>query len=141
MKRRVSLTLYTILLCLMMTPFMTVAQTSVQSNMSKKAPTVADTRKRVSTHRKAFKKLPAMHNGYVIELEASNYPLDNSYAMFRQFGNVFYDKLSGGGYSYCIKVDFSSLNAVKQYLNNNIIYRAPEAKIIQYKKGKRKLVN
>jgi hypothetical protein len=128
-----------------MTPFITSAQTSVQGisaeNTTTKAIPSSDTRRNVSAYRKAFKKLPALYNGYVIELEASNYPLDHANAIFRQFGNVYYDKLTGGGYSYCIKVDFSSLDSVKQYLNNNIIYRAPEARILQYKKGKRLLVD
>lgn len=145
MKKRIPLTLLYTILCSLLASSLMVNQITAQSMSSQnrytKTTTASDTRKQVSTYRKASKKLSARHHGYVIEIASANYPLDDSQEIFKQFGNVFYDKLPGGGYSYCIKVDFSSLDAIRNYLNNNIIYRVPEARIIQYKKGKRSLVD
>ncbi len=85
------------------------------------------------------RKLSKTHTGIVIELAASNFPLERDKAIFKQFGNVYYDKLIEGGYSYVIKTNFTSFEATKNFLNNIIIHKAPEARIIEYKEGKRRI--
>ena len=84
------------------------------------------------------KRLPAFYSGYTIELIQSERPLKRSYPLFKFFGNVYFDKLSEGGYSYFIKVDFSSKKAVKKFLKDVILHNAPDAKVVTYRKGKRK---
>lgn len=86
------------------------------------------------------KKLPATFTGFVIELEASNYPLERGYPLFKQFGNVYYDKLEQGGYSYVIKTNFSKSEAIEKFLADVIIHKAPEARVLEYKLGKRKTI-
>ncbi len=84
------------------------------------------------------KNLSSNYEGYVIELTTSDLPLKRNYFLFDQFGNVYYDKLKKGGYSYCILVKFSSKKSVEQFLENIILPKAPEARLVEYKKGKRK---
>ncbi len=84
------------------------------------------------------KKLSSIYEGYVIELTTSDLPLKRNYFLFDQFGNVHYDKLKKGGYSYCIMANFSSKKSVEHFMETIILPKAPEAKLIEYKKGKRK---
>ncbi len=84
------------------------------------------------------KKLPAGYQGFVIELTTSDMPLKRNYFLFDQFGNVFYDQLRKGDYAYCILINFSKRKAVKKFLNNIILPKAPEARLVEYKNGKRK---
>ncbi len=84
------------------------------------------------------RKLSAGYTGYVIELTQSDFPLRRDHKLFRQFGNVHYDSVSGEGYSYVIKINFTSKKAVKKFLKDTVRHRAPEARIIEYKMGDRK---
>jgi|GEM_PF-6491113 len=90
-----------------------------------------------STYR-YHKRLASTHSGIVIELTASNYPLSRDFPIFKQFGNVYYDKLEQGGYSYLIKTNFKSWEAAEKFLNEIILPKAPEARVIEYKTGVRK---
>ncbi|MFT5165802.1 MAG: hypothetical protein ACI8P3_001031 [Saprospiraceae bacterium] len=83
------------------------------------------------------KRLPVTFEGYAIELTTSDFPLSRDYHLFEQFGKVYYDQVKGQGYSYLILVDFSSKKAIEQYIGKVLVYRAPEARIVAYKKGKR----
>lgn len=83
------------------------------------------------------KKLPATFEGEVIELTTSDFPLKRDYYLFDQFGEVYFDRVSGVGYSYCIIVDFKSKKSIKSFLKNVVLHKAPEAKIITYKNGNR----
>jgi len=85
------------------------------------------------------KKLPKTFEGFVIELTTSDFPLNRDYHLFDQFGAVFYDQVKGKGYSYLILADFSSKESIKQYIKNVVIHKAPEARLIEYKKGARLL--
>ena len=85
------------------------------------------------------KKLPITFEGLVIELTTSDFPLSRDYHLFEQFGEVYFDRVEGQGYSYIILVDFSSKKAIRQYIDQVIIHKAPEARIVQYKNGKRYL--
>jgi len=44
-----------------------------------------------------FKRLPQAYSGYLIEVASANYPLTGEHPVFKQYGNVFYDKLREGG--------------------------------------------
>lgn len=84
------------------------------------------------------KKLPLTHTGVVIELTTSDLPLKRNYHLFKQFGNVYYDKLDKGGYAYCILTNFSDSKKARRYLEKIIIHRAPEAKVVNYHLGRRR---
>ncbi len=86
------------------------------------------------------KKIPALYEGYAIEVASSTYPLDRANPVFRQFGNVHYDKLERGGYSYLILGRFSNDESALRFLNTIIVPKAKEAKLVHYKDGIRKTV-
>ena len=86
------------------------------------------------------KKLPALYNGYAIEVIASNYPLDRTNPIFHQFGNIHYDKLERGGFSYLILTRFTSDEPAQRFLKNIIIPKARDARLIFYNDGIRKVV-
>ena len=86
------------------------------------------------------KKLSYIYSGYAIEIASSNLPLDKYHPIFRQFGNLFYHKLNGGGYSYMILAEFSNEDAALDFLKKIIQPRVVTAKLYQYKDGNRKLI-
>lgn len=86
------------------------------------------------------KRLPQTFTGYAIEITTSRYPLQNSNSLFHQFGNVYYQKLREGGYSYLIKVDFSSEDSAWHFIEAVVLPKAPGARLYQYKEGNRKLL-
>lgn len=83
------------------------------------------------------KKLAQTFEGYAIELTTADFPLSRNYHLFEQFGQVYYDRIEGKGYSYLILADFSSKKSIETYIKNVISYKAPEAILVEYKKGKR----
>lgn len=89
---------------------------------------------------KHHKKLSVTHTGIVLELITSDLPLKRDYPLFKQFGNVYYDQLEGGGYAYCILTKFSKLKQAKAYLQQMILPHAPTAKVVKYQLGRRKRV-
>lgn len=94
--------------------------------------------KTTPTYYRHHKKLPATYSGYAIELVRSDLPLKRSFPLFQQFGNVHYEKLDGGGYAYILLVKFSSKKALKKYVTQMVKPKAPDAKALVYKVGKRK---
>ncbi|MFK8102637.1 MAG: hypothetical protein AB8G15_08930 [Saprospiraceae bacterium] len=94
--------------------------------------------KKIAAYYRQHEKLPTQFSGLAIELTTSDLPLRRDYFLFKRFGNVYYHRLTAGGYSYCILPNFSSKKAVEHFLETVVIHRAPEAKLIKYKKGKRK---
>ncbi len=84
------------------------------------------------------KKLPATYSGFGIELTRSELPLKRDYHLFQQFGNVHYEKLDKGGYAYVLLVKFSNKKALKNYVEQLVKPKAPDAKAVVYKIGKRK---
>ena len=95
-------------------------------------------KKEIADYYRHHKALSADYEGYVIELTTSDLPLKRDYFLFEQFGSVYYDKLKKGGYAYCIKVNFSSRKSILHFVENIILPKAPEARVVEYKKGKRK---
>lgn len=146
MKNLLLLTLYTMLFCCFLTaPTKTFAQSATSGYVADKGFSNGSTsakaeRQQVAAYSMVYKRLPALYSGYTIELDVSEYPLDKKNPLFRRFGNVLYDKIPEGGYSYLIRVNFSSVEAIEKYLEGVIIHNAPEARIIEYKNGKRKVL-
>ena len=86
------------------------------------------------------KKFPQLFNGMAIEIAASTYPLDRANPAFRQFGNVFYEKLQEGGYSYLIMANFSSKAAALHFVESVVKPKTEGAKLFEYKDGIRKVL-
>ena len=86
------------------------------------------------------KKLPVLYEGYAIEVATSTYPLDRRNPIFRRFGNIHYDKLERGSYSYVILGKFSNDKSVLHFLNNVIAPQVKEARAVHYKDGIRRIV-
>jgi hypothetical protein len=89
---------------------------------------------------RTLKRFPQMHTGFAIEIAFTTYPMDATNPIFQQFGNVRYDKLPDGGYSYLIMANFSSKESALDFLNNVVKPKAGKAKLIQYDEGTRKVV-
>lgn len=95
-------------------------------------------KKKVADYYRHHQKLPKTYDGFVIELIASDRPLARDFKLFKQFGSVYYDHSRKGGYSYCILVNFSKRRALEKFVKNMIQPKAPAAKVVTYRKGKRK---
>ena len=85
-------------------------------------------------------RLSGTFSGLAIELIAADLPLERSLPLFRQFGNVHYDKLDQGGYSYIIKTDFEDKKALEKFYHTVILPRNAKAKMVEYKFGKRNIL-
>lgn len=110
-----------------------------KNKQQKKAPLAATKKNIAKNYGQSYKRVPGSFTGYAIELLITNRPLARQDDMFRQFGKVYYDKLSNGEYSYCILAnDFSSEASLEKYVENMVIHRAPKAQVVTYKTGKRK---
>ena len=86
------------------------------------------------------KKMSVTHSGIVLELITSELPLKRDHPLFQRFGNIYYDQLDEGGYSYCILTNFDKLKKAKAYLQQIVLPQAPEAKVIKYQLGRRKKI-
>lgn len=112
----------------------------IKKDKQPKRTPLATTKKNIANnYGQSYKRVPGAFTGYAVELLITDRPLARQDNMFRQFGKVYYDKLSNGTYSYCILAnDFSSEDSLERYVENMVIHRAPEAQVIIYKTGKRK---
>jgi len=93
-----------------------------------------------STPYRFHKKLPQLFSGFAIEIATSTYPLDREDPIFRQFGNVNYEKLSEGGYSYLILGKFTSKSSALHFVETIIKPKAEKARLFEYKDGIRKVI-
>ena len=103
-----------------------------------KYPFRSQPKEEVPDYYRHHKKISSSYEGFAIELTSSALPLKRNYFLFDQFGSVYYEKLDDGAYSYCIKANFSSKKSVERFLETIILPKAPEAKLVEYRKGKRK---
>lgn len=85
-------------------------------------------------------RLSGTYSGLAIEIIAADLPLERSLPLFRQFGNVHYDKLAEGGYSYVIKTNITDKKSLKKFYETIILPRNPDAKMVEYKFGKRTIL-
>ena len=92
------------------------------------------------TPHRFHKKLPALYEGYAVEVGTSTYPLDTKHPLFRKFGNIHYDKLERGSYSYVILGRFKNDKSALHFLHNIIAPQVPTAKVVHYKAGTRSVV-
>lgn len=116
---------------------------SLESGNSVFAPAVGKPEKKAAPAPAAsrfHKKFPQLFNGMAIEIAASTYPLDRSNPAFRQFGNVFYEKLQEGGYSYLIMANFSSKEAALHFVETVVKPKTESARLFEYKDGIRKVI-
>lgn len=109
-------------------------QNTTAYRSAKKSKTPARTYSRFS------KKLPALYHGYAVEIETSTYPLDRSASIFKKFGNIHYDKLERGSYSYLILGRFSNDESALHFLQNIIAPQVKKAKVVHYEEGTRRVV-
>ncbi|MCF8244232.1 MAG: hypothetical protein K9J37_03370 [Saprospiraceae bacterium] len=89
---------------------------------------------------RSYKRFPALYNGLAIEIATSTYPMDKTNPIFRKFGNVHYEKLSEGGYSYLIMANFSSKESALDFVQNVVKPKAEKARLIQFSDGNRKVI-
>lgn len=73
---------------------------------------------------------------YFIQLSATSEPLDKKNSIFQEFGNLKVRKNINSDYCYLIE-GFKSEKTATSFLNNIIITRYPEAKVIELKDGER----
>jgi hypothetical protein len=84
------------------------------------------------------KKLPAMYNGFAIEIAFAEYPMSKTEPIFRKFGKVKYHKLPEGGYSYLITTDFKDREDAFSFFKNIVKPKVETAKLIRYDFGVRR---
>ncbi|MCU0345984.1 MAG: hypothetical protein MUC59_03505 [Saprospiraceae bacterium] len=105
---------------------------------TRKKPSTTSTPSRSNTG--FHKKFPQLFTGWAIEIAMATYPMDKSNPLFRQFGNVMYEKLPEGGYSYLIMANFSSKDAALKFVQTVVRPKSEHAQLIQFTEGKRKVV-
>lgn len=116
------------------------SQTTLAYHNSSASKAAKDVAANMSAPYHSHKKLPVLYDGYAIEVATSTYPLDRKNQLFRQFGNVHYDKLERGSYSYLILGGFSDDQSVLHFLQNVIAPQVNEARAVHYKEGIRRIV-
>ena len=82
-------------------------------------------------------RMPASYTGFAVELVTSERPLTTNYPLFKNFGNIHYDKLQRGRYTYLIPVGFTKRSSVEKYVRDVIESRVPDAVIVEYENGLR----
>ncbi len=93
-----------------------------------------------SSSARFHKRFPQLFTGMAIEIATSTYPIDKANPVFRQFGNVFYEKLPEGGYSYLIMANFSSKDAALEFTQKVVKPKVEKARLIQFNEGIRKAI-
>jgi hypothetical protein len=86
------------------------------------------------------KKLPQRFSGYAIEIAYADFPLDPANPIFRQFGNVVYQKLQAGGYSYLILGRFTTREGAMHFMNTVMLPKVEEARLFEYTDGHRTVI-
>lgn len=79
-------------------------------------------------------------SGYTIQLTTSMERLADNNALFLEFGDLMVEENTNPKYCYMMG-DFRTKDGAEKFLKTVILQRYPEAKVIRYKKGKRKRLN
>lgn len=79
----------------------------------------------------------AEYTGYSIQLTTSMEKLSDTNPLFAQFGDLMLEENTNPKYCYMMG-KFRTKEGAEKFLENVIASRYPNAKIIRYKKGKRK---
>ena len=83
-------------------------------------------------------RLSALYSGYAIEVAEVRLPLEGNDPLFKQFGNLFYEKKGRGkAYSYIFPTNFEDRKNLERYLREVVQPKAPNAKLVLYEGGKR----
>lgn len=85
-------------------------------------------------------KLSASFSGHMIELVQSDVPLSRTFPLFNHFGNIYYSKTRNGKYTYTIEMKFATRKEMRKFLENVVKPNAPEARLVYYRTGKRKVL-
>jgi len=119
-------------------PILATADYKKSPTSRPKYPFRSQAKEEIPDYYRHHNKMSSNYEGYAIELTTSTLPLKRNYFLFDQFGSIFYDKLNDGAYTYCIQANFSSKKSVERFLETIILPKAPEARLVEYKNGKRK---
>lgn len=79
-------------------------------------------------------------SGYTIQLTTSMERLADNNPLFAEFGDLMVEENTNPRYCYMMG-DFRTKDGAEKFLKTVILQRYPEAKVIRYKKGKRKRLN
>ena len=79
----------------------------------------------------------AEYTGYSIQLTTSMEKLSDTNSLFAEFGDLMLEENINPKYCYMMG-KFRTKEGAEKFLNNVLASRYPNAKIIRYKKGKRK---
>jgi hypothetical protein len=83
-------------------------------------------------------RLSALYTGFAIEVIEVRMPLEGNDPLFRQFGNLFYEKKGRGkAYSYIFPTNFEDRKNLDRYLKEVVLPKAPNAKLVEYEGGRR----
>ncbi|MGK0363684.1 MAG: outer membrane protein OmpA-like peptidoglycan-associated protein [Saprospiraceae bacterium] len=80
--------------------------------------------------------IPSDYTGFKIEIWKSAKPLTNQHRIFTQHGNIAMDVVKMTKFSYMLG-DYKLYENADGYMRENLLITYPEAKVIQYKVGKR----
>lgn len=75
--------------------------------------------------------------GYSVQLLITNMPLPEGANVYYYFGDVREEQVSSNEYKYVVG-QFKSKKAAKKFLNTYLMKHYTNAKIVEYKEGKRK---
>jgi len=76
------------------------------------------------------------YNGYRVEFYTSPYELPVSHEIFTRHGNITMQQTKEGMYSYMLG-EFNEWRDANAFLNNIILGRYPQGKVVRYKRGRR----
>ena len=78
--------------------------------------------------------IPDEYSGYSVEIKRTATPLEITDPIFTQHGNIILHQVSDTKFSYMLG-DFSKEEAATDFLENILLSRYPDAKVITYKNG------
>jgi outer membrane protein OmpA-like peptidoglycan-associated protein len=84
----------------------------------------------------APKSLPLDYSGYKIQIVISTYELPLSHEIFSRHGNLLLEETQKGTYAYLLG-SFNNEVEANEFLNNVLISKYPNARVVPYLNGKR----
>ncbi len=81
-------------------------------------------------------KIPKEYSGFKIEIKRTPEPLPSNHDIFFQHGKLVEDRLQNGTYSYLLG-NFQTADEASVFLQDFLIKRYPNAKVVEYESGKR----
>lgn len=92
---------------------------------------------KIITYRSKAKILPRDYNGYGIQLLIVYHkPLDVNDPLFKEYGNLFVEKVGENGYAYIMKAEDVRTNSGLLHFTNTVVRpKFSNAKALKYKNG------